>query len=101
MNALTPYGHQSAIAEALGKKICVSREKFNTLKCLDDPKLTKMLTLDPAETNIHVLPMGQFNYKVTRPSLSLSLVKRPANPFLTTGLAQLLGQIPRLFPSNR
>jgi DNA cross-link repair 1A protein len=52
-----------AIAKSLGVKVCVAREKYNTLKCLNDSDLDEMLTLNPNETNLHVLPMGKLNYK--------------------------------------
>lgn len=53
-----------AIAEKLQVKIYVTRDKFNTMNCFDDSKLSKMLTLDPKQTNLHVLSMCHLNIKV-------------------------------------
>ena len=52
-----------AIAEKLGVKVCVTRDKFNILSCFNDNKLNKMLTLNANETNLHVIQMGQLNLK--------------------------------------
>jgi DNA cross-link repair 1A protein len=53
-----------AIAELLDIKICVTREKMKIIECLDNEKLIKRVTLDPKETFLHVLPIGQLNIKV-------------------------------------
>jgi DNA cross-link repair 1A protein len=55
-----------AIAERLNVKICVTRDKMNILNCFNDEGLNKKLTLNPNETNLHVLQMGQLNTKVIK-----------------------------------
>lgn len=42
----------------------VSREKWNIINCLENEKLTKMVTLNSNETNLHVISMGLLNIKV-------------------------------------
>lgn len=51
--------------------MCVTREKLNILTCLEDKKLNKMLTLDPNETNLHVVSMGLLNIKVRQNDLCI------------------------------
>ena len=46
--------------------MCVSREKMNVLKCLEDSDLEKMLTLDPFSAIVHVLPMKDLNRDVRK-----------------------------------
>lgn len=50
-----------AIAEALDLKVYVSRDKKNIIDCLEDEKLSNMITKDPSETNLHVVQMGKLN----------------------------------------
>ncbi|CAF0851124.1 unnamed protein product [Brachionus calyciflorus] len=52
-----------AIAEELDLKVCVTREKWNVINCLENEKLIKMVTLKPNETNLHVISMGLLNIK--------------------------------------
>ena len=54
------------IAKAISSKVCVSREKMNVLKCLEDSDLEKMLTLDPFSAIVHVLPMKDLNRDVRK-----------------------------------
>ncbi|XP_046548367.1 DNA cross-link repair 1A protein-like [Haliotis rubra] len=49
----------SAIADALQSKVCVKRDKKVIIECLEDQHLQKMVTLDPKEARVHVLPMGK------------------------------------------
>jgi DNA cross-link repair 1A protein len=51
----------TSLADEIGCKIYVKREKKKILDCLDDEKLKSKLTLDPNETNLHVLPMNILN----------------------------------------
>ena len=53
-----------AIAEELGLKVSVTREKWNVISCLENEKLSKMVTLNSNETNLHVISMGLLNIKV-------------------------------------
>ncbi|XP_013385762.1 DNA cross-link repair protein SNM1-like [Lingula anatina] len=48
-----------AIAEAIQSRVCVTREKYRILQCLDDNKLDGMLTTKWTEAKVHVLPMGK------------------------------------------
>ncbi|RNA12385.1 DNA cross-link repair 1A, partial [Brachionus plicatilis] len=52
-----------AIAEELALKVSVTREKWNIINCLENDKLIKMVTLNPNETNLHVISMGLLNIK--------------------------------------
>ncbi|XP_052102796.1 DNA cross-link repair 1A protein-like isoform X2 [Mytilus californianus] len=51
----------TAIARRFDCKICVQRDKYKVLECLEDPDLSARLTLDANETFLHVLPMGKLN----------------------------------------
>lgn len=53
----------TGIAYDLDIKICVTRDKFNILECIEDKQLMKYLTLNPNETRLHVLPMSYLNLK--------------------------------------
>ncbi|CAK8681601.1 unnamed protein product [Clavelina lepadiformis] len=50
------------IAKRLNNKVCVTRDKFNVLKCLENVEINSVITLDPNATNIHVLPMKQLSF---------------------------------------
>ncbi|XP_076814496.1 uncharacterized protein LOC143460763 isoform X2 [Clavelina lepadiformis] len=50
------------IARKLNNKVCVTRDKFNVLKCLENVEINSVITLDPNATNIHVLPMKQLSF---------------------------------------
>jgi len=47
-----------AIAQALGAKIYCDPRKTAILRCLADDELHALLTADPAEANVHILPLG-------------------------------------------
>ncbi|XP_071170820.1 DNA cross-link repair 1A protein-like isoform X1 [Mytilus edulis] len=51
----------TAIARRFDCKICVQRDKYKVLECLEDPDLSARLTLDANETFLHVLPMKKLN----------------------------------------
>ncbi|XP_078668778.1 DNA cross-link repair 1A protein-like isoform X2 [Branchiostoma floridae x Branchiostoma belcheri] len=51
-----------AIAEALCCKVCVTREKKNTLDCLESDQVKRLVTLNGLETRIHVLPMKDLKF---------------------------------------
>lgn len=53
-----------ALAEALGSRICVSKDKEDILKCLQWPALESLLTTSPLVASVHVLPMMKLNMKV-------------------------------------
>ncbi len=52
-----------AIAESLGCKVFVSREKKGVIECLEDERLSGMVTQVEDETNLHVVQMGKLNIK--------------------------------------
>ncbi|KAG9312825.1 DNA cross-link repair protein pso2/snm1 [Chiua virens] len=47
-----------AIAQALGTKIYCDPRKTAILRCQADQELHALLTTDPAEANVHLLPLG-------------------------------------------
>ncbi|XP_035674316.1 DNA cross-link repair 1A protein-like [Branchiostoma floridae] len=51
-----------AIAEALGCKVCATRDKKNTLDCLDSDQVKRLVTLNGRETRLHVLPMKDLKF---------------------------------------
>lgn len=56
-----------ALAEALGSRICVTKEKEDVLKCLQWPALQSLLTTSPLVASVHVLPMMKLSIKVCVP----------------------------------
>ncbi|KAJ8317270.1 hypothetical protein KUTeg_005174 [Tegillarca granosa] len=54
------------IAKALNCNICVLREKKNILDCIEDPFITKHVSLNWEDSQLHVLPMGKLNQKGLR-----------------------------------
>jgi DNA cross-link repair 1A protein len=67
-----------AIAEKLQSKIYVTKEKKKIIDCLENDNFQKMLTLDPNEAGLHVIPMGKLNIK----DLTEHLDKFPAYNYL-------------------
>ena len=55
----------AAVATALGVKVCVTREKKNVLDCLEDAKISSLITLRPREAQVHVLPMAHLKIQVS------------------------------------
>ncbi|XP_066046999.1 DNA cross-link repair 1A protein isoform X2 [Chamaea fasciata] len=52
-----------AIAEVLGSKASMSRDKYKTLQCLESAVVSSLITVDWKDTLLHVLPMMQINFK--------------------------------------
>ncbi|KAM4774634.1 DNA cross-link repair 1A protein isoform 1-T1 [Cyanocitta cristata] len=52
-----------AIAEVLGSKASMSRDKYKTLQCLESPAVNSLISVDWKGTLLHVLPMMQINFK--------------------------------------
>ncbi|XP_009948705.1 PREDICTED: DNA cross-link repair 1A protein [Leptosomus discolor] len=52
-----------AIAEVLGSKASVSRDKYKTLQCLESATVNSLISVDWDGTLLHVLPMMQINFK--------------------------------------
>lgn len=57
--------YDAAIAEVLGVKICVSKEKKAVLDCLESTHLSNSLTTDYSKSCLHVLPMAKLNMTVS------------------------------------
>nr|XP_015818611.2 DNA cross-link repair 1A protein [Nothobranchius furzeri] len=52
-----------ALAEVLGSKVCLSRDKYNTMCCLESEQIKKRITTDWKAAQVHVLPMMQLSVK--------------------------------------
>uniref|UniRef100_A0A8C3NPP3 DNA cross-link repair 1A protein n=1 Tax=Cyanoderma ruficeps TaxID=181631 RepID=A0A8C3NPP3_9PASS len=52
-----------AIAEVLGSKASMSRDKYKTLQCLESAVVNSLISMDWKDTLLHVLPMMQINFK--------------------------------------
>ncbi|XP_056285406.1 DNA cross-link repair 1A protein [Pseudoliparis swirei] len=52
-----------ALAEVLGSKVCLSRDKFNTMCCLEWEQVRRSVTTDWKAAQVHVLPMMQLSFK--------------------------------------
>ncbi|KAM6306605.1 DNA cross-link repair 1A protein isoform 2-T2 [Aegotheles albertisi] len=52
-----------AIAEVLGSKASMSRDKYKTLQCLESAAVNSLISVDWDRTLLHVLPMMQINFK--------------------------------------
>ncbi|XP_038591165.1 DNA cross-link repair 1A protein [Micropterus salmoides] len=52
-----------ALAEALGCKVCLSRDKYNTMCCLESEQVSQRITTDWKAAQVHVLPMMQLSFK--------------------------------------
>ncbi|XP_063193738.1 DNA cross-link repair 1A protein isoform X1 [Chroicocephalus ridibundus] len=52
-----------AIAEVLGSKASMSRDKYKTLQCLESATVNSLISVDWHGTLLHVLPMMQINFK--------------------------------------
>ncbi|XP_072311843.1 DNA cross-link repair 1A protein [Eucyclogobius newberryi] len=52
-----------ALADVLGSKVCLSRDKFNTMCCLESEEVKRRVTTDWKLAQVHVLPMMQLSFK--------------------------------------
>lgn len=52
-----------ALAEVLGSKVCLSRDKYNTMCCLESEQVRQCITSDWKAAQVHVLPMMQLSFK--------------------------------------
>nr|XP_025973246.1 DNA cross-link repair 1A protein isoform X1 [Dromaius novaehollandiae] len=52
-----------AIAEVLGSKASMSRDKYKTLQCLESAAVNSLISMDWHDSLLHVLPMMQINFK--------------------------------------
>ncbi|XP_061228726.1 DNA cross-link repair 1A protein isoform X2 [Neopsephotus bourkii] len=59
-----------AIAEVLGTKASMSRDKYKTLQCLESATVNSLITVNWDGTLLHILPMMQINFKGLQDHLS-------------------------------
>ncbi|XP_041317562.1 DNA cross-link repair 1A protein [Pyrgilauda ruficollis] len=59
-----------AIAEVLGSKASMSRDKYKTLQCLESATVNSLISVDWKGTLLHVLPMMQINFKTLQDHLN-------------------------------
>ncbi|XP_061563827.1 DNA cross-link repair 1A protein [Cololabis saira] len=52
-----------ALAEVLGSKVCLSRDKYNTMCCLESEQVKERITTDWKGARVHVLPMMHLTLK--------------------------------------
>nr|XP_046232310.1 DNA cross-link repair 1A protein [Scatophagus argus] len=52
-----------ALAEVLGSKVGLSRDKYNTMLCLESEQVRQRITTDWKAARVHVLPMMQLTFK--------------------------------------
>lgn len=52
-----------ALADVLGSKVCLSRDKYNTMCCLESQEVRRRITTDWKAAQVHVLPMMQLSFK--------------------------------------
>ncbi|KAM4715198.1 DNA cross-link repair 1A protein [Anableps anableps] len=52
-----------ALAEVLGSKVCLSRDKYNTMCCLESQQIKERITTNWKAAQVHVLPMMQLSFK--------------------------------------
>ncbi|XP_072479155.1 DNA cross-link repair 1A protein [Notamacropus eugenii] len=52
-----------AIADVLGSKVSMSKEKYKTLQCLELQEVNSLITTDWSSALVHLLPMMQINFK--------------------------------------
>ncbi|XP_072523006.1 DNA cross-link repair 1A protein [Salminus brasiliensis] len=58
-----------AISEVLGSKVFMSRDRYNTMCCLESEQIRKCITTEQKASQVHVLPMMQLNFKTLRAHL--------------------------------
>ncbi|XP_010182241.1 PREDICTED: DNA cross-link repair 1A protein [Mesitornis unicolor] len=59
-----------AIAEVLGSKASMSRDKYKILQCLESAAVNSLISVDWNGTLLHVLPMMQINFKALQDHLN-------------------------------
>ncbi|XP_003961638.2 DNA cross-link repair 1A protein isoform X1 [Takifugu rubripes] len=52
-----------ALADVLGSKVSLSRDKYNTMCCLESEQVKQCITTDWKAARVHVLPMMQLTFK--------------------------------------
>ncbi|XP_078420821.1 DNA cross-link repair 1A protein isoform X1 [Cetorhinus maximus] len=51
------------LAEVLGCKVCITRNKLEILQCLDSEQINSIITMDWESSRLHLLPMMQITFK--------------------------------------
>uniref|UniRef100_A0A665VHJ8 DNA cross-link repair 1A protein n=1 Tax=Echeneis naucrates TaxID=173247 RepID=A0A665VHJ8_ECHNA len=59
-----------ALADVLGSKVCLSRDKYNTMCCLESEQVRQCITTDWKAAQVHVLPMMQLTFKKLKDHLA-------------------------------
>ncbi|KAL6475356.1 hypothetical protein MHYP_G00163960 [Metynnis hypsauchen] len=59
-----------AISQVLSSKVYMSRDRYNTMCCLEVEQIHQCITTDPKAARVHVLPMMQLNFKNLKMHLS-------------------------------
>ncbi|KAK9965729.1 hypothetical protein ABG768_004803 [Culter alburnus] len=59
-----------AVSEVLGSKVCLSKDKYYTMCCLECEEIGRRITMDWQAAQVHVLPMMQLNFKNLRTHLN-------------------------------
>lgn len=62
----------TAIADVLGSKVGMSKEKYKTLQCLNIPEINSLITTDMCSSLVHLLPMMKINFKVSIQEVGMS-----------------------------
>lgn len=52
-----------AVSEVLSSKVCLSKDKYNTMCCLESEDIGQRITTNWQSAQVHVLPMMQINFK--------------------------------------
>ncbi|XP_036428597.1 DNA cross-link repair 1A protein [Colossoma macropomum] len=52
-----------AVSQVLGSKVYMSRDRYNTMCCLELEQIHQCFTTDSKAARVHVLPMMQLNFK--------------------------------------
>ncbi len=61
-----------AVSEVLGSKVCLSKDKYNTMCCLESEEIGQRITTDWRAAQVHVLPMMQLDFKVSSTTFKTS-----------------------------
>ncbi|XP_038677971.1 DNA cross-link repair 1A protein [Scyliorhinus canicula] len=59
-----------ALAEVLGCKVCITRNKLEILQCLESEQMNSIITMDWENSQLHLLPMMQITFKGLRAHMS-------------------------------